>query len=158
MATHFQYDCAPLSDLSVIPHYFCRDHRLFWCHADALPSLISLCETANDEGIQLVVISAFRDIEFQTELYQDAQRRHGIDGASEWVAPPGHSEHHTGFAFDFADFNHPEFDDESGFETTPAGQWLIENAPNFGFTLSFPLNNSQGVGYEPWHWKLSIKN
>jgi zinc D-Ala-D-Ala carboxypeptidase len=53
-----------------------------------------------------------------------------------------------------ADKNRPETDDESVFEGTPASKWLFQNAYRFNFELSFPENNWQGIGYEPWHWRF----
>ena len=154
MAIHYRYSCPPEADLATIPTPYCRDNRPFRCHRDSLGPLIHLCEAAKRDGVGIVVISAFRDIAYQTELYADARRRHGFDGASTWVAPPGHSEHHTGYALDLADRDHPETDDEPGFETTPAAYWLLRHAPHHGFELSFPKGNPQGVGYEPWHWRF----
>ena len=71
-----------------------------------------------------------------------------------WVAPPGYSEHHTGLALDIGDLDHPETDVEVSFEETPAFEWLKNNADRFGFELSFPVGNPQGVSYEPWHWRF----
>jgi D-alanyl-D-alanine carboxypeptidase len=28
------------------------------------------------------------------------------------------------------------------------------NAVSFGFELSFPADNPQGVAFEPWHWRF----
>ncbi len=36
---------------------------------------------------------------------------------------------------------------------TPQARWLRTNAPRFGFELSFPPGNGQGVKWEPWHWR-----
>jgi len=33
------------------------------------------------------------------------------------------------------------------------GRWLIANATHYGFELSFPQGNAQGVTWEPWHWR-----
>jgi D-alanyl-D-alanine carboxypeptidase len=71
------------------------------------------------------------------------------------VAPPGHSEHATGYALDFA--FRPRVngcpDAEACVAATPAFRWLRENAPRFGFEMSFPVSNAQGVKWEPWHWR-----
>jgi len=40
------------------------------------------------------------------------------------------------------------------FENTETFRWLKTNAPRFNFELSFPLNNPQGISYEPWHWRF----
>ncbi len=39
------------------------------------------------------------------------------------------------------------------FDKTRAFKWLVANAARFSFELSFPQDNSQGVSYEPWHWR-----
>lgn len=69
-----------------------------------------------------------------------------------WFRPPGFSEHHTGRALDIS------FGDISGYPTiaryeeSPAFEWLCKNACRFGFSLSYPRENSAGIAYEPWHW------
>jgi zinc D-Ala-D-Ala carboxypeptidase len=70
--------------------------------------------------------------------------------AAKSVAPPGYSEHHTGYAVDLADANQDFLD----FGNSPAFRWMRLHAHEFGFELSFPHNNRQGVDYEPWHWRF----
>ncbi len=70
------------------------------------------------------------------------------------VAPPGHSEHTTGYAIDFA--VRPSLgcpDAEACMSTLPAARWLRENAVLYGFEQSFAAGNRQGVKWEPWHWR-----
>jgi D-alanyl-D-alanine carboxypeptidase len=70
------------------------------------------------------------------------------------VAPPGHSEHTTGYAIDFAIRPSPNCPDaEACMSALPAARWLRENATRFGFEQSFPAANGQGVKWEPWHWR-----
>jgi D-alanyl-D-alanine carboxypeptidase len=40
-----------------------------------------------------------------------------------------------------------------GFQSTPAYQWLLDHAHEYGFVLSYPANNSYYV-FEPWHWRF----
>lgn len=69
-------------------------------------------------------------------------------------APPGYSEHHTGYVVDIGDSRQPEAHLEAElFERTEAYYWLTKNAHKFHFELSFPQGNSAGVDYEPWHWR-----
>jgi D-alanyl-D-alanine carboxypeptidase len=69
-------------------------------------------------------------------------------------APPGYSEHHTGYAIDIGDGSAPSSNLSPDFEKTAAYRWLEQNGAQFGFELSFPPNNPQGVSYEPWHWRF----
>ena len=70
------------------------------------------------------------------------------------VAPPGHSEHATGYAVDFAIRPSPNCPDVAGcMAALPPYRWLVANARRFGFEQSFPPGNKQGVKWEPWHWR-----
>lgn len=70
------------------------------------------------------------------------------------VAPPGHSEHATGYAIDFAVRPSQGCPDAEGcMAALPAARWLLANGPRFGFEESFPGGNKQGVKWEPWHWR-----
>jgi D-alanyl-D-alanine carboxypeptidase len=68
-------------------------------------------------------------------------------------APPGFSEHATGFAIDLGDGSQPGANLSQSFEQTAAFSWLKANGARYQFALSFPYGNSQGVSYEPWHWR-----
>ena len=69
-------------------------------------------------------------------------------------APPGFSEHSTGFAIDLGDGLAPATNLSPSFDQTEAYAWLNANAARYHFTLSFPRGNAQGVSYEPWHWRF----
>ena len=70
------------------------------------------------------------------------------------VAPPGHSEHATGYALDLAIRPANGCPDTAGcMAALPLYRWLTENAPRFGFEQSFSAGNKQGVKWEPWHWR-----
>lgn len=124
----------------------------------AQPEVVNAFHQMRDEAsksdVHLRVISGFRPPERQRELFREAQKRHGRRRGIRWLAPPGFSEHQTGWALDLADEKAAETDDDSSFESTIAFRWLRENAGRFGFELSFPPGNWQGVGYEPWHWRF----
>ena len=79
---------------------------------------------------------------------QDATKR------AEVSAPPGYSEHHTGYAIDIGDGKVPATDLSPKFANTAAFRWLEQNAPRYSFELSFPPDNPQGISYEPWHWRF----
>ncbi len=69
-------------------------------------------------------------------------------------APPGFSEHSTGFAIDVGDGLAAATNLSPSFDQTPAYAWLQANAARYHFALSFPRGNAQGVSYEPWHWRF----
>jgi D-alanyl-D-alanine carboxypeptidase len=112
-------------------------------------------QTASQQaGIGLVLLSGFRSWQTQAKLFQkQIQRRGSKTAAMELSAPPGFSEHHTGYALDIGDAQVPQSHLEVTFAKTPAFLWLQAHAHQYGFELSFSLNNPQQISYEPWHWR-----
>lgn len=81
---------------------------------------------------QLKVTSAYRSVEVQRQLYENALRKYGSPAAArKWVAPPGNSRHNHGNAIDFS------------YGSDAARQWAHANAARFG--LHFPMS------WEPQH-------
>jgi D-alanyl-D-alanine carboxypeptidase len=108
---------------------------------------------AATQGVYLMIISGFRNISDQSVLFEKQIARRGSElEAARSSAPPGHSEHHTGYALDIAD-QQSDTDLKVAFQETAAYQWLVANASRYQFEQSFPLNNKQGVNFEPWHWR-----
>jgi D-alanyl-D-alanine carboxypeptidase len=122
-------------------------------------SLTALIAAAAKDDLQIgkmiMGVSCFRSIERQRGLFCNPAKldARGIAGQAKWIAPPGFSEHATGFAIDFGVRSKPECHANPCFAQTRTGQWLAANARKFGFELSFPSGNKQGVSYEPWHWR-----
>jgi zinc D-Ala-D-Ala carboxypeptidase len=109
---------------------------------------------AAQAGIALVPLSGFRDRAEQNSLFYDvaAERGQSLQERAQTSAPPGYSEHHTGYAVDIGDGNEPGYDFNQAFAQTDAGRWLQANGGKYGFELSFPPGVTC-VSYEPWHWR-----
>jgi zinc D-Ala-D-Ala carboxypeptidase len=106
---------------------------------------------AQTDGIELLLVSAFRSIEFQAALIRaKLDRGMALGDVLSVNAPPGYSEHHTGRAVDLGVAGCAALDE--AFERTDAFAWLQTHAGRFGFVLSYPRDNAQGYLYEPWHW------
>ncbi|MEC4986371.1 MAG: M15 family metallopeptidase [Oscillatoria sp. PMC 1068.18] len=152
---HFRYSQADTKILTVISSYGTGEYQRFESlQTEAAKELMEMIYAARQDGIWLVPVSGFRDLETQKQLFEaQVKRRGSAEEAAQVSAPPGYSEHHTGYAVDLADGNFPNQDLTREFENTPAYQWLKTNAQKFGFELSFPANNFQGISYEPWHWR-----
>lgn len=149
---HFPYAEAYRENLTVAGYYGSRPEQL---HQDAARAFQTMQAAAKQEGVQLMTVSGFRDVGIQSELFAAQTARQGSpELAARISAPPGHSEHHTGFALDVGDKGYPDSDLEVSFEQTPAFRWMAQNAASYGFELSFPRGNAQGVTYEPWHWRF----
>lgn len=152
---HLPYGDVPAELLTDAPEGFavrgrCRIRR------EVLPDLQRLLAAAAGDpatGGQLRGLSCHRSLIRQSGVFC---REAGSDGADRAisVAPPGHSEHTTGYAIDFAIRPNPNCPDaEACMAILPAARWLRANAPRYGFEMSFPPGNRQGVKWEPWHWR-----
>ncbi|NJM78018.1 MAG: M15 family metallopeptidase [Acaryochloridaceae cyanobacterium RU_4_10] len=121
---------------------------------EAAAAFEQMVADAKASGVRIIPISGFRTITDQEKLFERQIKRQGSpEAASRLSAPAGYSEHHTGYALDVGDGNHPEKDLKFEFEETAAYKWMVDRAQTYGFELSFPNNNVQGVSFEPWHWR-----
>ncbi len=123
-------------------------------HMDMRNSLLKMREEAKKDGIYLVFLSGFRSINLQNDIFYSLKSIRNQEAAerARVSAPPGYSEHSTGFAIDIGDATRRETDFETDFENTEAFKWLIKNAAKFHFKLSFNKDNKY-IDYEPWHWR-----
>lgn len=149
LLNHYRYAEAPASDLASIG----SDLKLRKAAAEAFRDMSSAAQRA---GVDLRVISAFRSKQEQEGLYFGVkeQRNQSATERAQVSAPPGYSEHHTGYAVDLGDGKVPSTNLSVDFEKTEASRWLRANANRYSFELSFPEGNPQGVSYEPWHWRF----
>ncbi|MBE9050350.1 D-alanyl-D-alanine carboxypeptidase family protein [Nostocales cyanobacterium LEGE 11386] len=148
---HLTYPEAPESELVAIT----ADGRMRMRKA-AAQRYQAMAQAARSAGVILVPISGFRSVKEQEQLFFGISARRNQTPAERAAvsAPPGHSEHHTGYAVDIGDGAVPATNLQTNFENTKAYKWLEANAARFGFELSFPKDNPQGVSYEPWHWRF----
>jgi len=123
-------------------------------HIDMRDSLLMMREEAKKDGIYLVFLSGYRSINLQNDIFYSLKSFRNQEAAerARVSAPPGYSEHSTGFAIDIGDATQRETDFETDFENTDAFSWLIKNAAKFHFKLSFNKDNKY-IEYEPWHWR-----
>ncbi len=125
-------------------------------HKDTFRSFKSMQVAARRQGIELILLSGYRSHALQESIFFNIKSKRNQTATQRALvsAPPGHSEHSTGYAIDIGDYNQPKTDFEVQFESTKAFKWLEKNAAKYHFTLSFPKGNFQGVSYEPWHWRF----
>ncbi|MEB3355753.1 MAG: M15 family metallopeptidase [Synechococcales bacterium] len=124
--------------------------------AAAAEQFQAMQRAAQAANISLTPLSGFRTIEEQKYLFFDvkAQRGQVARQRATVSAPPGYSEHHTGYAIDIGDGSRPDTNLQTSFEQTAAFQWLEANAAFYSFELSFEGGENSQVSYEPWHWRF----
>lgn len=106
------------------------------------------------------LISGYRSVDYQTELYQSSIKKEMANDptltqeAAEalvqtYSQPPGASEHHTGLAIDMSTVDTLNASDPS------VSKAVQKIAPDYGFVLRFPegKKTSTGVDYEDWHYR-----
>lgn len=147
--------CPRVDEKDLLPIETSRDGRLtHLARPETVEAFRLMSEAARKDRIRLHIIWAYRSPVLQREQFLEAQQKHGRRNGIRWLAPPGFSEHQTGWVLDIGDERDPEADDNPLFERTPAFKWLQAFAKGFQFELSFPPGNWQGVSYEPWHWRF----
>ncbi len=115
-----------------------------------------LFAAAEDDGIELMLSSAYRSVSDQQALYDSFVTKQGQAMADLYVAKPGTSEHHTGLAVDFATASAAcESDSDKCSLSVAAANWLLENGPKYGFIQRYPEGKQPltGVAFEPWHYR-----
>lgn len=118
--------------------------------------LNALVAAAERDGHELMISSAYRSIADQQATYNSFVARYGEQMAQEYVSPAGSSEHHTGLAVDLSDVSSAcEQDSEKCSLGMESADWLMANAPRYGFILRYPEGKRAitGVGYEWWHFR-----
>lgn len=151
LLNHLPYPEAPRADLKPLT----AEGKVL-LRQPAAAKFKEMAAAAKADGVILVPLSGFRSIADQERIFFDVKAKRGQDPERRAAvsAPPGYSEHHTGYAIDLGDANRPATDLQASFETTAAFRWLKKNAAFYSFELSFPKNNRMGVSYEPWHWRF----
>jgi D-alanyl-D-alanine carboxypeptidase len=125
-----------------------REQRMLAPAARAWHAMVRAAAVA---GIELQLVSAFRSAAYQESLLRrKLEQGQRLDEILRVSAAPGFSEHHSGRAVDLTTPGFPVL--EEVFEESEAFAWLVRNADDFGFSLSYPRGNPHGVIYEPWHW------
>lgn len=120
------------------------------------------------DGIDLSMVSAFRDIDLQTRNFNNKKNYYMDRGMTEEeayaktatiIAVPGTSEHHTGLALDILTPSYMELTE--GFDRTKAYEWLSSHCTEFGFILRYAKDKRDvtKIIYEPWHYRfVGIEN
>ncbi|MCL2055416.1 MAG: M15 family metallopeptidase [Oscillospiraceae bacterium] len=141
-----------------------EDYRQYFMDARAADYVISMFEDAQKDGIELYMVSAYRDIAYQQNVFNSSVQERVNGGMSyeeayadtaKHVAIPGRSEHNAGLAADIMSRSNTDMSDDS-FKDTPEFAWLQENASNYGFILRYPEDKTDvtGIIFEPWHYRF----
>lgn len=133
---------------------------------------------AKKDGINLKIISAYRDYERQKLIWNNKYKKfteeyslnpnEAILEIIRFSTIPGTSRHHWGTDIDIIDGNFPDEENvlvSEKFEKDglfyKLKNWLDNNSENFGFYLTYTNDkNRKGFEFEPWHYSykpVSVK-
>ncbi|MEO1593404.1 MAG: protein kinase [Cyanobacteria bacterium J06632_22] len=105
-----------------------------------------MVNAAKEDEITLYPLAGYLSIAEQ----QQRRQAQGVDIDSSQLK---HSDYQTGYAVAIADLGAERSTDwDKSFQQTAGHRWLKENAPTYGFELSYPKGNPAGDS-EPWHWR-----
>jgi LAS superfamily LD-carboxypeptidase LdcB len=132
--------------------------------AIVMTDLESMSAEAQADGVDLVVLSAYRsfyeqEVIFERNVVRSMYRPEGVlsradaeRAAERFSARPGHSQHQLGTAIDFTTAQ-IGYGLGARFAETDTGRWLLEHSWRFGFVFPYTESAEPRSGYrhEPWH-------
>lgn len=101
----------------------------------------------------LIINSGYRTLDDQQEIYDSYLESKGEDYVKAYVANPGESEHHTGYAADLSFFLDEGYSENVGIHEH--GAWLSEHCSDYGFIVRYPEDKVEytHIAYEAWHFR-----
>lgn len=138
-------------ELTTIDETFVFDEgKTLYIHKNVREYLEDMLADAKSDGAELTVLSAYRSFGEQADLKNGYVVKYG-SGANTFSADQGYSEHQLGTTVDLGTpLNGRSW---NTFDQTKGYAWLLKNAHQYGFTLSYPKGNTY-YQYEPWHWRF----
>lgn len=99
-------------------------------------------EATGDDGT--IINSGHRTYEEQEDILTSRIEKVGEEEAYKYVAIPGYSEHHTGYALDIV-----------SHQNSKGSQWYVDNCWLYGFIHRYPEDKQDitGIYYEYWHFR-----
>ncbi len=92
----------------------------------------------------LIIVDSIRTKEDQQRMLEEK--------GPEIATNPGHSEHHTGLAFDLSLYSNGVY---GTFDGTGDYAWIAKNCYKYGYIVRYPETKTDitGIIYEPWHMR-----
>lgn len=158
----------PESDTSFIeiPSSYCNRAGMLM-RKEAFNAFREMYEAAKKEGINLKIISATRNFDYQKGIWERKWTGKTLVGGKDlsnvpakeraltilrYSSMPGTSRHHWGTDIDLNELNNGYFEKGEGLKIY---QWLVKNAPTYGFCQPYSAKGEErpyGYEEEKWHW------
>jgi len=114
-------------------------------------------DVLKNDGIQTVLLGAYRTIKQQEEIFEKYLHEFGPEYTCKYVAKPGCSEHHTGLAIDVGILLEGKLyrTQEELLSVDHLFKIVQKKLPQYGFILRYPKDKTSvtKIAYEPWHYR-----
>ncbi len=136
-------------DLITIPKEYVKGEEKVKGDRTAWQNLKQMIDDAKKEGMEILVNSAYRSFEDQTDIYNEYLGLYGEEYVRKYVSTPGFSEHQTGLGFDLASAK------AQIFQTSKEYEWVVANSSKYGFVHRYPSSSEEITGFsnESWHFR-----
>jgi D-alanyl-D-alanine carboxypeptidase len=136
------------------------DKPNIYMRAQAYNAYLKMASAAKKEGVDIRIISATRNFDYQKGIWEKKWKREQYTGRTDlekvkdilkYSSMPGTSRHHWGTD---VDFNSVEL---SYFASGPGKklyEWLVKNGATYGFAQTYTSKADGRTGFEEekWHW------
>lgn len=141
-------------DLEQISLNYATNNKIL--RKEAKENFEKLSSDAKKIGYSIIAVSAYRDYDYQENLFNNYVKEKGENYALKCSAKAGHSEHQTGLSVDVMGSNN----DYDQFEKSKEFDWMKNNSYKYGFILRYPKGKEYitGFKYEPWHYRYVGKD
>ena len=114
-------------------------------------------DVLKNDGIQTVLLGAYRTIKQQEEIFEKYLHEFGPEYTCKYVAKPGCSEHHTGLAIDVGILLEGKLyrTQKELLSVDHLFKIVQKKLPQYGFILRYPKDKTSvtKIAYEPWHYR-----
>lgn len=152
-----RYDYTRDTSFVKVPIQFARNN--VYVKKETYRAFVKMRTAALKVGIDLQIISGTRSFNDQCSKWESKWTANEFANIKvpqqkvikllRWWSMPGTSRHHWGTDLDLNNM-------KPAYYNTPAGKklynWLVNNAPAFGFEQPFNANRPSGYQEEKWHW------
>lgn len=132
--------------------------RALYLNRETYWAFVKMFRAAKADGIELKIVSGARSFEHQKAIWERKWKNYkDLDPLSrsrkilEFSSMPATSRHHWGTDIDLNNLENSYFEEGKG---KVEYEWLVKNAPRFGFYQVYTSKGSGRTGYseEKWHW------
>lgn len=140
------------SDLVEVPVTNNHDHQLL--RKEASDALVEMFDAAKEEGIELKLVSGYRDYTLQKSLWYTYVNKCGYKTANRIDCLPGKCEHQLGLAVDLG-FKDGKCELKWCVDKHQGYDWLVDNSYKYGYILRYPKDSEDitGLMYSPWSFR-----